>query len=76
MWWKTSQGDYVNGAHVTALEAVEITTGQWRLRVYFQLSASTTVHGPSSFHLAGSFASREEAQEAARRLVSGYDPGS
>lgn len=69
MWWKTLEGNYVNGVHIAKLFVRQDTSpAGWLIDAYEAGGPNQTLNGV--------YSTQAEAQEAARRLVHGYDPAS
>jgi hypothetical protein len=65
-WWKSAAGNYFNGEMIDAVFA-EQDGGSYRLMIHL---ASDDTDWP----LSGSWSTLADAQEAARKLVQGFDP--
>ncbi len=63
MWWKTFDGDYVNGDLATRVSGLSLSGGTYGI-----------VAQPTNARLAGEWATGAEANDAIRQLVQGVDP--
>lgn len=66
MWWKTSAGEYLNSANVTAV-TTEGAGSSWYLVAYIPGSVS-------GYQLAGTWSTEAQADSAVQKLVQGFDP--
>jgi hypothetical protein len=74
MWWKKFDGDYVNGDKFGFLHAGTPDDSPDPPWIIWAYGNSSELGGQSRHRLAGDYDTQAEAQDAARHLVSGFDP--